>query len=119
MGLLQEQFAFSRHVALLLPKAFELGFEFSLGEVLRTPEQQAIYVQKGASQTSNSMHLKKLAIDLNLFLNGKLATAAQIKPLGVYWESLDPKNQWGGSWRGRIENGTRSFVDGPHFERQA
>lgn len=119
MGLLQEQFLFSRHVALLLPKAHELGFEFSLGEVLRTADQQAIYVKRGASQTSNSMHLKKLAIDLNLFVDGKLATAEQIRPLGKWWESLDPKNRWGGSWRGKVESGVSKFVDGPHFERQA
>jgi hypothetical protein len=32
-----------------------------------------------------------------------------LTPLGQYWESLSPKNQWGGFWR--------SFKDVPHFQR--
>jgi hypothetical protein len=29
--------------------------------------------------------------------------------LGAYWESLHPKNRWGGNFK--------SLVDCPHFER--
>jgi hypothetical protein len=32
-----------------------------------------------------------------------------LAPLGVYWESLYPKNRWGGNFK--------SLVDCPHFER--
>ena len=33
-----------------------------------------------------------------------------LRPFGDYWESLNPKNSWGGSWA--------SFKDVPHFERR-
>ena len=117
MSLLTEQHVFSRHVAQLLEKAFELGFEVSLGEALRPIEMQRIYVQRGSSKTMQSSHLDKLAIDLNLFKNGVLCTAEQIRPLGKWWEGLDPHNRWGGSWRGLVEAKKSSFVDSPHFER--
>ena len=117
MGLRQEQMAFVGDVILLLEKAKELGYEVTLGEALRPVEMQALYVKQGKSKTMDSQHLKKLAIDLNLFFNGVVCTAAEIKPLGVYWESLNKLNRWGGSWRGAVESGQSHFVDSPHFER--
>ena len=65
----------------------------------------------------DSQHLKKLAIDLNIFKDGVLCSAEQIRPIGKFWESLSPVNRWGGSWRGLVETGKSSFVDSPHFER--
>lgn len=115
----QQQEQFSRQVIELMSKALELGFEIRLGEALRTPEQQKLYFNSGASKTMDSQHLKKLAIDLNLMKDGALATAKQIHDLGKWWESRDPLNRWGGSWRGLVESGSSSFIDSPHFERQA
>ena len=115
----QHQEIFSQHAAKLIMQAAQMGFGVRLGEALRTPEQQKLYFNSGASKTMNSQHLKKLAIDLNLIKDGRLATAAEIKPLGMWWESLDPLNRWGGSWRGLEEAGKTSFVDSPHFERLA
>ena len=119
MTLGQHQEIFAGHVAMLIGKAIESGFGVRLGECMRTPEQQKLYYASGASKTMNSQHLKKLAIDLNLIKEGRLATAAEIRPLGKWWEALDPLNRWGGSWRGAVEAGQSSFVDSPHFERQA
>jgi hypothetical protein len=118
MALGQEQEIFAGHVAQLINKAIDLGFGVRLGECMRTPEQQKLYFNSGRSKTMNSQHLKKLAIDLNLITQGRLATAKEINELGKWWESLDPKNRWGGSWRGLVESGQSSFVDSPHFERQ-
>lgn len=115
----QHQEVFSAQVAQLINKAIEMKFGVRLGEVLRTPEQQKLYFNSGASKTMNSQHLKKLAIDLNLIIDGRLATSKEIAPLGKWWESLDPLNRWGGSWRGAVERGESSFVDSPHFERYA
>lgn len=114
----QNQEAFALDVIKLIAKAHVLGFGVRLGEALRTPEQQKLYFASGASKTMNSQHLKKLAIDLNLIKDGRLATAKEIKPLGDFWESLDEANRWGGSWRGLVEAGKSSFIDSPHFERQ-
>lgn len=117
MGLRDEQMAFASDVILLLQEAQRLGYEVTLGEVYRPLEMQRIYFNTGRSKTMKSSHLDKLAIDLNLFFAGKLCTAEQVRPLGKWWESLNPRNRWGGSWRGLVEAGKSSFVDSPHFER--
>lgn len=118
MTLGQHQEAFAKHVSLLLAKAWDLGYQVRLGEVQRTVEQQQIYVNTGRSKTMDSMHIKKCAIDLILLRDGRICTAAEISPLGKFWESLDAANRWGGSWRGLVEAKKSSFVDAPHFERQ-
>lgn len=115
----QHQELFSQDAARLIQKASELGFGVRLGEALRTPEQQKLYFASGASKTMLSQHLKKLAIDLNLIVDGRLATAKEVHELGKWWESLDPLNRWGGSWRGQVEAGNSNFIDSPHFERNA
>ena len=87
--------------------AFENGFELTGGELLRTPEQQEIYLKQGKSKTSDSKHLNKLAIDLNVFMKGQYqAVTDAYRPLGVYWKSLHPENVWGGDWG----------WDGNHFQ---
>jgi len=85
------------------------GFVVTSGELLRTPEQQAIYVRTGRSKTFNSLHGDKQAGDLNIFKDGRFATREELTGAGVYWESLHPLNSWGG-------NG-RTIVDVPHFSR--
>lgn len=115
LGEHQEQFAV--HCVALLQKAWELGFAVRLGEVQRPLEMQQIYMDTGRSKTMNSMHIKKCAIDLILLRDGQVCTREQIKELGMWWESLDTLNRWGGSWRGAIDSKKSSFVDAPHFER--
>lgn len=111
MSLVAEQAEFLRHVCLLLNKADELGFVVTGGELYRTPEQQAIHVRAGRSTTLHSNHLRRCAIDLNVFANGRLCyDIPTLTPLGEYWQSLHPKNSWGGFWK--------SFKDVPHFERR-
>lgn len=117
MTLGEHQERFATHVVMLINKAWELGFKVRLGEVQRPLEMQQIYVNTGRSKTMNSMHIKKCAIDLVLLIDGKIATREQIKPLGDWWELLDPFNRWGGNWRGLVDSGKSKFVDTPHFER--
>lgn len=110
MSLVTEQAAFLLDVCKLIEKANELGFTVTGGELFRTLEQQQLYIKTGRSKTMNLMHLKRCAIDLNFFVDGKLTYDVKVlTPLGQYWESLSPKNQWGGFWR--------SFKDVPHFQR--
>lgn len=115
MSLVRQQNIFLMQVAELIRKAAELGFVVSGGELYRTADQQAIHLKAGRSKTLNSQHLKRLAIDLNFFLpapDGALTLTYDVealRPLGDYWESLDPANRWGGKW---------NFKDTPHFERQ-
>ena len=110
MSNVSEQAAFLLDVAKLINKATELGFVVTAGELARTADQQAIYVKTGRSQTMNSLHLQRRAIDLNFFVDGKLCYDKKVlAPLGAFWESLDPLNSWGG-------NGVK-LVDTPHFSR--
>lgn len=110
MSLVNEQWAFLQDVCKLVEKAKELGFVVTAGEMYRTAEQQKIYLSTGRSKTMASNHLRRLAVDFNFFKDGKLIwDKATIAPLGGYWESLHPKNRWGGNFK--------SLVDVPHFER--
>ena len=110
MSLSQEQSAFLLDACKLIQYATENGFMVTGGELTRTPEQQAVYFKSGRSKTMNSMHLKRCAIDLNVFKDGKIVWDKSILlPLGAYWESLNKLNSWGG-------NGVK-LVDIPHFSR--
>lgn len=110
MSMVKEQAAFLLDVTALVHFATGQGFQVTGGELFRTAEQQKIYVNTGRSKTMNSNHLRRLAIDLNFIKDGKLCYDAKLlEPVGVYWESLNSKNRWGGHFK--------SFKDMPHFER--
>ena len=120
MTRIDEQWAFLQDYCKLLAKAGELGFVVTAGELWRPPEMQKIYLDTGRSKTMRSQHLERLAGDLNFFRDGKLVqTREELKPLGDFWEGLNPKNRWGGNWRGLVDSGKSRFVDCPHFERQS
>ena len=109
--LVVEQAAFLLDACRLIAYATQEGWTVTGGELARTPEQQDIYVKTGRSKTTKSLHLQRLAIDLNFFRDGKLVyDVAALKPVGDYWQSLSKQNSWGGSWS--------SFKDVPHFERR-
>ncbi len=108
MTLGQHQEMFARDLCTLITYAISCGYGVRIGEVLRTPEQQAIYLKTGRSKTMNSYHLKKCAADLHFTKDGALCYP---DALGRYWESLDPRNSAGMFWK--------SFKDSPHFERRA
>jgi len=56
---------------------------------------QLIYYEYGFSKTKFSDHQDKLAIDINLAINGILKMEIEdYRPLGEYWKSLDPRNYW-------------------------
>ncbi len=99
MTLSQSQRIFSLNLAKLILWIYEQGMECTLGEVLRTTEQQAIYLKNGKSKTMNSGHLKKLAADINLFVDGTYATGKEsYRKMSEYWKSLHPKNISGYDW---------------------
>ena len=56
----------------------------------------ALYASQGRG-IAFSQHTKRLAVDLNVFTNGKYRRdCAPHKELGEYWEMLDHRNRWGG-----------------------
>lgn len=99
MTLAEQQQKFCWLVMQLLQHIYASGMTCTFGEALRTPEQQKLYVDSGKSKTMNSKHLLKLAIDLNLFIDGKYRTDKEsYQGIGSFWKSLDAGCIWGGDW---------------------
>jgi len=111
MQLWQKQSIFAQNIAMLLQYIHSKGYFVTFGEAFRTQEQAKIYAHDGKG-IADSLHCKRLAIDLNL-INAEgiyLPDSKDYEQFGVYWESLDPLNRWGGRFKPR--------VDGNHFQMQ-
>jgi hypothetical protein len=105
-SLRQKQSRFALAVALLIQEADKRGYAVTLGDAYRTPGQAVANALSG-SGISNSLHCERLAIDLNLFKDGRfLAGTEDHRPLGEWWESLSPDHRWGGRF---------SRPDGNHY----
>jgi hypothetical protein len=104
MNLREKQALHVQLTGMLIEYAYIHGYEMTWGEAWRTPQQAAFNAAQGKG-IANSLHIDRLAVDLNLFRHGKyLQTTEAHKPLGEYWESLNPLCRWGGR-----------FNDGNHY----
>jgi hypothetical protein len=109
MSLRAKQSEFARLVPRLIDKAFELGYEVTLGDAYRDPRVHGPMGSKRSYSATNSNHKIRLAIDLNLFKDGVfLQTTEDHRPLGEWWETQHPSARWGGR-----------FSDGNHYELMA
>lgn len=117
MKLSEKQQIFSLNIAMLIAYASYQGIGLTFGHAWRSLEEQKRLKAEGKSQTLDSNHLNRLAVDFNFFIDGKLTyNWEKIKPLGDYWIKLNEHNRWGGDWN---KNGKKDgFVDVPHFEMQ-
>ncbi len=98
MTLGQQQRLFTRLVGDLIGWAYANGYELSFAEAYRTPEQAALNAQSGAG-ISNSLHTKRLAVDLNLFIAGEYQTDSEAyRTLGEHWKTMHPLCRWGGDF---------------------
>ena len=80
--LLLKQIEFARKMPKLVDKAFILGYNVTIGDVYRDP--RCNYGHK------NSLHRKRLAIDLNLFRHGVyLIDGAAHNELHDFWDTLN------------------------------
>jgi D-alanyl-D-alanine carboxypeptidase-like protein len=94
----EQQRLFVYLVAKLILWTYEQGWQLSFGEAYRTPEQAALNEAKGIG-IKNSLHTQRLAIDLNLFMDGIFKTNLDAyRPLGQKWKSLHPLCRWGGDF---------------------
>jgi len=95
MTLLEKQFQFVRDIVLLISFMHALDYEVTFGDAARID---------GKGHKKNSKHYQRLAIDLNLFKDGKyLIETKDHRPFGEYWTSIG--HTWGGDWN-----------DGNHYE---
>jgi hypothetical protein len=116
MTLRQKQSTFAKNVPLLVSYIYALGYETTYGDTWafnlwpiidfleKLPTNKIvtsiIKLLKQRAHSRNSYHYKRLAIDLNLFKDGKyLRNTKDHLPFGLFWESL------GGSWGGRYNDG--------------
>lgn len=105
MTLGQKQRAFARLVARLIDKAYELGYEVTLGDAYRDPRVHGDLGVRKSYSHPNSAHKVRLGIDLNLFRNGEfLQLTEDHRPLGEWWEKQHELARWGGR-----------FNDGNHY----
>ena len=120
MKLSEKQAIFAKMVGDFLCAIFACkeitGVTVTLGEVYRTAYQQRYYITRKKSKTFESKHLQRLAIDLNLFIDGKyIANPKKYRVLGELWESQ------GGAWGGRFgvkpeDYNVKIGWDAGHFE---
>lgn len=107
MTLREKQSAFAELVARLIAQALVMGYQVTLGEVYRSPEEAERQAKEG-NGIKDSLHTLRLAIDLNLFRNGVYLGASEAyQPLGEWWERMSV-NDLQCCWGGR-------FGDGNHF----
>lgn len=103
MTLREKQSKFALMVSELLAKACEMGYEVTLGDAYRDPRLHGQIREKKGYGHAKSCHKLRLAIDLNLFKDGKfLETTEGHRPLGEWWVSQ------GGTWGG-------AFSDANHY----
>lgn len=96
MTLRQKQSLFAELICELIRHIYAQGYEVTLGDA---------FAKSGHCKNSN--HYIRLAIDLNLFKDGKYLTDTEShKPFGEFWESLHPLCAWGGRF---------SNPDGNHY----
>ena len=102
-----KQAVFAHLVAQLIYNLNQQGYDVTFGEAYRPPETADLYAKQGRG-IAKSLHTKRLAIDLNLFLNGKYLTETdEYLVAGLMWEGYSTKDIvccWGGR-----------FKDGNHF----
>lgn len=100
----QQQEQFTQMVGKLIGMAGGLGLGLTFGEAWRPQWVASEYEKRGIGK-KNSFHIRRLAVDFNLFKNGVWLKASEDHaPLGEYWESI------GGTWGGRFKK-----ADGNHY----
>jgi len=97
-SLSSKQMEFTKKVGLLINYATSIGYGLTFGDAFAT-----------TGHCKKSFHYRRLAVDFNLFVDGKYMTkTSDYEPLGLFWESLGSSCSWGG----RFKN-----PDGNHFSQ--
>ena len=101
----QRQRLFTKLLAELVTWAYERGYELTYGYTYRSPEENT-----RIGGHAKSLHCKRLAVDLNLFIDGEYRTDTESYQLmGAFWKELHPLCRWGGDFQEPKKR------DGNHF----
>jgi hypothetical protein len=101
----QRQSRFARTVARLILEAERQGYEVTLGDAYRDPRLHGAWGEKRGYGAAKSVHKVRLAVDLNLFRDGRfLSSTESHRSLGEWWERQYQDARWGGR-----------FNDGNHY----
>jgi hypothetical protein len=100
MTLGEAQRLFASRVPRLIDRIYDMGYECSIGDVFRDARVHGKFGEKVGYSAAESVHKLKLAVDLNLFKDGKYLSSTEAhRSFGEYWVGLDPENHvWGGDW---------------------
>lgn len=110
MQLLDKQWLFTQLVARLIWELRDRGYHVTFGEAARTPDA-ALLNSKQGDGIANSLHLIRLAVDLNLFRKRDwLTEVADYEEAGKLWESYSVAGQYECAWGGRFKR-----ADAYHF----
>ena len=89
-------------VAQLINYATAIGVQLTFGDAYRDPRVHGEFGAKKSYSASRSVHKLRLAVDLNLFVDGVYITTGnhpKYKLLGEHWESLHDLSRWGGRFK--------------------
>lgn len=111
MTLGDTQRTFTICIARLIVWVYEQpGWELTLGDAYRSPEEAERLAVEGKG-IKDSLHTSRLAIDLNLFVNGEYQVlSSAYLPLGEHWKTLHPLARWGGDFHTRPDGNHFSFT---------
>lgn len=104
MSLREKQSLLVKCLGKFIDYATSQGYELTLGEsYITTPRKtrNGLVMEDGVHMPG-SLHYVRLALDINLFVNGEYITDGSHPAwleLGAFWESLDPLCRWGGRFR--------------------
>ena len=115
MSLSEHQQEFALHIAYLIQHIDAAGYACTFGDAYRSPKAFGGMGEKGPYGRNKSAHKNRLAVDLNLFKDGRyLEDTEDHRPIGEYWKALCPVNRWGGDFR---DSKGRPTPDGNHYSR--
>jgi hypothetical protein len=85
--LVKKQQDFAIAIAKLILYAAEIGLPVTLGDAYRDPRVHGAMGVKIGYSLANSCHKIRLAVDLNIIKDGKIADISEYKKLQEYWRT--------------------------------
>ena len=100
MSLSKKQQQFTGCVASLITYAYSKGYGLTFGDAFRDGRVHGDFGEKIGYAAGKSVHKLRLAVDLNLFIDGEYITGdcPEYQDLGQHWKSLDDDARWGGDF---------------------